>query len=142
MTAINPTREELESVAALRMALRRFLNATDAVTAAHGLTPRQYDLLAVLHSPSEEAGLTSTTIADRLGLSRSATTELVTRASTAGLIVRSGDEDDARMKHVAPTPEGTRRFHAAVVELRTERYRLLALLRVAAGLAAALTAAG
>jgi DNA-binding MarR family transcriptional regulator len=134
----DPTSEELESVAALRVALRRFLAATDTVTAAHGLTPRQYDLLALLHARSDDA-LTSTAIADRLCLSRSATTELVTRAAGAGLIVRSGDEADARMKHIAPTREGTRRFYAAVTDLRAERYRLLKLLRVAAGLAATLT---
>jgi DNA-binding MarR family transcriptional regulator len=128
----------LQSVAELRVALRRFLAATDAVTATHGLTPRQYDLLALLHAPGD-APLTPTEIAERLCLSRSATTELITRASTAGLIVRTDDRLDARVRHIAATDEGTRRFYEAVTDLRAERFRLLGLLRVAAGLAAALS---
>lgn len=133
-----PNPEELATVAALRAALRRFSTATDDVTAQQGLTPRQYDLLAVLHHSSDEIASTPTAIAKELCLSRSATTELLTRAEKAGLIDRSSDKENARRKRVRPTPEGSKRFFSAVVELRTERTRLLELLHLAAGLAAVL----
>ncbi len=132
-TKHNP--EELEVVAALRVALRRFLAATNEVTSAHGLTPAQYDLLAPLHRPNAQR--TATAIAEQLCLSRSATTEFLTRASKAGLITREGDANDMRVKHLMPTREGARRFSGAVDELRGERNRLLTLLRAAAALAAA-----
>lgn len=134
-----PNPNELETVAALRLALRRFMAASDEVTAAHRLTPRQYDLLAVLHRPVPAPPPTATEIAKELCLSRSATTELLTRAVAAGLVTRAVDAANARMKHVAPTPEGTTRFYAAVDELRGERARLFELLHVAAGLAATLS---
>jgi len=137
-----PNPNELETVAALRLALRRFMAASDEVTAAHDLTSRQYDLLALLHRPDAAPPLTPTVIAHALCLSRSATTELLTRASTAGLVTREPDTANARMKRVAPTPEGTKRFYAAVDELRGERARLLELLTLAAGLAATLSTVG
>lgn len=135
----SPNPNELETVAALRLALRRFMAASDEVTAAHRLTPRQYDLLALLHRTEPAPPPTPTEIAKELCLSRSATTELLTRAAAAGLVTRAIDAGNARMKHVAPTPEGTKRFYAAVDDLRGERARLFELLRIAAGLAAALS---
>jgi len=135
-----PNPNELETVAALRLALRRFMATSDEVTAAHELTPRQYDLLAVLHRPQGGAALSPSAIAREMALSKSATTELLTRAAAAGLVTRAADADNARSKHVVPTPEGTKRFYAAVDELRGERARLFEMLRVAAGLAAALSA--
>jgi DNA-binding MarR family transcriptional regulator len=132
--------DELESVAAVRIAIRRFLAATDDVTETNGLTPRQYDLLALLHRPTDGNDLTATEIADLLCLSRSATTELITRAADAGLLNRSSDEGDMRVKRLTPTAEGNKRFYAAVRDLRDERNRLVGLLRTAAALAAAFTA--
>jgi DNA-binding MarR family transcriptional regulator len=133
---VKPSTDELRTVADLRTALRRFAIASDAVTRAHGLTPRQYDLLAVLHAPGERA--TPSALATSLSLSRSATTELLTRAVEAGLVSRSLDERDGRIKNVTPTEEGTRRYLAAVAQLRSDRARLLELLTTAAGLASLL----
>src|SRR5581483_6679432 len=96
--AKSPSRDELETVAALRVAMRRLLAATDEVTRAHGLTPRQYDLLALLHLHGRGHDLTASAIADELSLSRSATTELLTRASQAGLLERRSGHDDMRVK--------------------------------------------
>lgn len=124
-------------MAELRMALRRFLAATDEVTRAEGLTPRQYDLLALLHAPSPH--VSPSAIADALCLSRSATTELLSRAADAGLVHHALDAGDARFKQIVATKEGSRRFFAAVNSLRAERTRLLELLAAAAGIAASLS---
>jgi DNA-binding MarR family transcriptional regulator len=130
--------DELDAVAELRIALRRFAAATEQVTRAHDLTPRQYDLLALLHRRGGGEETTATAIAERLSLSRSATTELLTRAANAGLVTRLDHPDDMRVKPLAPTAEGTARFLAAVDDLRSERNRLLDLPRAATVLAAAL----
>ncbi len=114
----------------LRLALRRFQAATDVVTGRHGLTPRQYDLLAVLHGSDTQH--TPSRVAVDLRLNRNTLTELVTRAADAGLVVRAPHGTDARSKRIVPTSEGTRRYFAAVTELRPERARLLELLQEAA----------
>lgn len=136
----NPSPQELETVAQLRIALRRFLLATEQVTERHGLTSRQYDLLSLLHDPAQDH-LTATVIAEQLSLSPSATTELITRASKVGLLERRLDPADMRIKYVVPTREGRKRFFAAVHQLRSERNKILALLRAAAALATLLTTA-
>ena len=136
----NPSRQELETVAQLRIALRRFLFATDQVTERHGLTSRQYDLLSLLHDPGQDS-LTAGVISDQLSLSPSATTELITRASKAGLLERRLDPENMRIKYVVPTKEGRKRFFAAVQDLRSERTKILGLLRAAAALAALLSTA-
>jgi DNA-binding MarR family transcriptional regulator len=59
---------EYENVAALRIALRRFLYETDHVTRAHQLTPQRYDLLVVIRA-TESASLSITELADRLSRS-------------------------------------------------------------------------
>lgn len=123
-----PTPEDLETVAELRLALRRFQSATDAVTSARGLTPRQYDLLAILHAPSR-VGAVASSLADEIGISRNAMTELLSRAQEAGLVVRDADRSDTRRKPIAPTRDGTRRYYATVIDLQPERDRLVALLR-------------
>jgi DNA-binding MarR family transcriptional regulator len=130
-----PSAEELATVAALRIAVRRFLAATDEATTVNGLTPRQYDLLALLHSRQTDQPLTPTAISSLLSLSRSATTELLGRAVAAGLVTRANPAEDGRTKHVMATRAGTRQFLKTVVDLRAERGRLLALLETATVLA-------
>lgn len=125
------TRDDLEKVAELRLALRRFQAATDRVTARHGLTSRQYDLLAVLHAPSR-AGAVASAIADELSISRNAMTGLVSRAEDAGLVVRQPDRNDARRKPLSPTADGSRCYRAVASELHAERNQLLKALRRAA----------
>lgn len=137
----NPSQVELDAVVSLRVALRRFQSATDQVTRRHGLTPRQYDLLALLHG-SDLRRHTPSVIARDLRLERNTMTELVTRAAEAGLVSRTPDARDARGKHISPSEEGARRFLETVSELRPERARLLGLLREAASMAEALTPSG
>jgi DNA-binding MarR family transcriptional regulator len=124
---LTPTTEELTAIAELRAALRRFHRETDAVALRHGLTARRYDLLAMLHSVPNHT-LTLGSLARMLELGPNTTTELVDRAVTAGLVTRKGDADDARVKHIAPTPQGTNCYYAAVNDLRPERRRLLSIL--------------
>jgi DNA-binding MarR family transcriptional regulator len=125
-----PSANELKTVAALRVALRRFQAATDEITQRHGLSPRWYDLLAVLHEPGN-SGQKLTTIGEQLQLRANTITGLITRTEEAGLVTRTRDELDRRVVYAAPTREGTKRYVAALIELRPERTRLLGLLREA-----------
>lgn len=125
------TADDLEGIAELRIAFRRFQAATDRIAFGHGLTPRQYDLLALLHAPTR-AGAGASAIADELSISRNAMTELVSRAVQAGLIYRQKDGTDARRKPLAPTTDGSRRYQAAARELGLARHLLLDALQLAA----------
>jgi len=104
------------------------------------LTSRRYDLLAMLHGKPEAR--TAGELARLLQLSPSTTTELIDRATAAGLVTRRTGDGDARVKRIEPTREGTRRFHAAVGELDPEREQLLAILREVAALSAQLGGVG
>ncbi len=137
MCASMPTRDELLAVAELRSALRRFLAATDEVTRRYDLTPRRYDLLAMLHG-AESGSCTASELAERLRLSRNSITELITRAAEAGLVTRERDAHDGRVKRIVPTREGSKRYRAAVGDLAGERQRLFEILEQVRAQASAL----
>jgi DNA-binding MarR family transcriptional regulator len=121
-----PSQREYETVASLRSALRRFLQAGEAVTRSHGLTPQRYDLLAIVKGGNDAPSVSE--IAERLALARHSATELVERAEQAGLVRRVADEHDGRVTRVALTAEGEKRLDAALIDLREERRRLFELL--------------
>jgi DNA-binding MarR family transcriptional regulator len=109
------------------MSVRHFAAATETITQQHGLTTRRYDLLAILHAEPGRA-CTATRLGDLLEISVNGVTELVTRAQVAGLVDRTVDAHDTRVKHIRPTAEGTRRYFRTVAALRPERDRLLRIL--------------
>lgn len=122
-----PTQGEYEAVAALRIALRRFLHETHRITQAHGLTPQRYDLLALIQG-CQSAGPSINELAQLLSLAPHSVTELVDRAEAAGLVRRLEDNHDRRIARSTLTSEGRKRFDAALVALRPERRLLLDLL--------------
>lgn len=131
LSAKENSARELSGVAQLRAALRRFEARSQEVTNRHALTPRQYDLLALLHDPTSASNST-TSLATALHLSRNSMSELISRAVRAGLLVRTSDQTDARVKPLKPTALGTKRFLAAVTDLRPARAELTEILRAAA----------
>ena len=122
-----PSQDEYENVAALRIALRRFLHETHRITRAHGLTPQRYDLLVVIRG-SESGSLNITELAERLSLAPHSVTELVDRAEEIGLVQRADDRADRRVARVKLAPEGTKRLDRALIALRPERHALFELL--------------
>jgi DNA-binding MarR family transcriptional regulator len=122
-----PTLREYARAAELREALRLFQRRTEEVTAAHGLTPRTYQLLLMIKTGSDErAGLTE--LEERLQLGRSTVTELVQRAERRGLVRRDLDRERRRGISISLTPAGQRRLAAALLELGDERRRLTSIL--------------
>jgi DNA-binding MarR family transcriptional regulator len=75
---------------------------------------------------------TVTELAERLQLTQSTVTELVTRAEAAGLVHRTQSEQDARVYWLELTPLGSERLARAVARNGPERRRLLDLLSEAA----------
>ncbi len=132
----NPTHDELATVAQLRASLRTFAAATTEVAARHQLTPRQYDLCLLVASGAGD--LIGRGVAEALHISANTASELISRAEQEGLVKRSTSTRDTRLKPLALTAEGRRRFLATFNDLRPERARLLAILQESVSLASRL----
>jgi DNA-binding MarR family transcriptional regulator len=119
--------QDIREAAELRASLRKFLRASERVAREEGLTPSRYVLLLMIES-AEQGRSTVTELADRMQLTQSTVTELVTRAESAGLVTRSQSEDDARVFWLELTEEGQSRLARAVARNGAERNRLIELL--------------
>ena len=93
---MEPSHDEFREAAALRGALRKFLRQSEQIAREEGLTPSRYLLLLMIKA-SEGGRSTVTELADRMQLTQSTVTELVTRAEAAGLVEREQSPDDARV---------------------------------------------
>ena len=123
--------QHIREAAELRASLRKFLRASERVAREEGLTPSRYLLLLMIQS-ADQGRSTVTELADRMQLTQSTVTELVTRAESAGLVSRRQSEDDARVFWLELTEEGQSRLGRAVARNGAERRRLIELLNDAA----------
>lgn len=120
----------IREAAELRASLRKFLRASERVAREEGLTPSRYLLLLMIQS-ADDGKSTVTELADRMQLTQSTVTELVTRAETAGLVSRRQSAEDARVFWLELTDEGQVRLARAVERNGAERNRLIQLLHAA-----------
>ena len=117
---------ELTMAADFRAALRVFLQRTEEVARANGLTPQRYDLLLQIHAGgTRRTESTVKELSERLSLAQPAVSELVKRTEEAGLITRHRDPGDGRVWKLRLTRDGRRRFLATFEELRSERRALV-----------------
>jgi len=124
---MEPSLADFREAAALRGALRKFLRASERIAREEGLTPSRYLLLLMIKTtPSGRS--TVTELAERMQLTQSTITELVTRAEAAGLVRREQSDEDARVFWLHLTPDGEERLARAVARNGPERHRLLELI--------------
>jgi DNA-binding MarR family transcriptional regulator len=128
---MDPSPDEFREAASLRGALRKFMRSSERIAREEGLTPSRY-LLLLMVKASEGERSTVTQLAERMQLTQSTVTELVTRAESAGLISREQSGEDARVFWLHLTADAQRRLSRAVSRTGRERHRLLALLNGAA----------
>ena len=101
-------KSQYESLAALRYALRRFLNFSQDAARGSGLTPQQHQaLLAIKGFPGRDY-VSITELAERLQLRHHSTIGLVDRLARAGLLRRTPSAVDRRRVEVRLTPRGER----------------------------------
>ena len=97
-----------ESLAALRYALRRFMNFSQAAARRSGLTPQQHQaLLAIKGFPGRDF-VSITELAERLQLRHHSTIGLVDRLARGGLLRRTPSVVDRRRVELRFTPRGER----------------------------------
>jgi len=109
-------RHEYLSAAELRAwhGTLQFTSATtraldDALSAAHGISVKEFDVLITLFN-APDGRLRMSELAERVLLSASGVTHLVTRLERDGLVQRIVDENDRRSFFAAPTPAGQERL--------------------------------
>src|SRR5215471_10045924 len=81
----------------------------EALTAAHGISVKEFDVLITLFN-APDGRLRMTELAERVVLSASGVTHLVTRLERDGLVQRIVDERDRRSFFALLTPAGRRRL--------------------------------
>lgn len=92
-----------------------FTNSTtraldEALIAAHGISVKEFDVLITL-SNATNGRLRMAELAERVVLSPSGVSHLVTRLERDGLVQRIVDEHDRRSFFAALTPTGHQRLH-------------------------------
>jgi DNA-binding MarR family transcriptional regulator len=124
---MEPSLAEFREAAELRGALRKFLRASERIAREEGLTPSRYLLLLMIKT-TPGGRSTVTELAERMQLTQSTITELVTRAEAAGLVRREQSAEDARVFWLHLTAVGGERLARAVARNGPERNRLLELI--------------
>ena len=77
---------------------------------------------------SDDGRSSVTELAERMQLTQSTVTELVTRAEATGLVQREQSTDDARVSWLRLTPDAEERLARAVARNGRERERLIRLI--------------
>ena len=124
---MDPSLDDFREAAALRAVLRKFMRSSERIAREEGLTPSRHVLLLMIKTANGGSS-TVTELAERLQLTQSTVTELVTRAEAAGLVSREQSSDDARVYRLQLTPEGETRLARTVARVGRERHRLRKLL--------------
>jgi DNA-binding MarR family transcriptional regulator len=87
--------ESYQSLAGLRLAMRRFMAGVEAISRAAGVTQQQYQaMLAIRTWPSQ--AMTMGDLAEQLLLTHHAAVQLVNRMTLAGVVVRAPSAIDRR----------------------------------------------
>lgn len=106
MSQTHITKSHYESLAALRHALRRFLNFSQDAARQSGLTPQQHQaLLAIKGFPGRDF-VSITELAERLQLRHHSTVGLVDRLTRARLLRRTPSVSDRRRVELRLTAQG------------------------------------
>jgi DNA-binding MarR family transcriptional regulator len=117
--------QEVQAVAALRAALRRFERRTETACRACGLTPQWYTVLLLVKGAADGSERSTVgRLARELHRPQTTMTDLVQRAERAGLLERQADPDDRRSTTLRLSTEGERRFACVYRALGADRQAL------------------
>jgi MarR family transcriptional regulator, lower aerobic nicotinate degradation pathway regulator len=101
-----------------QIAVAIFLQEAEAL----GLTPIQY---AALQATANAPGVDQRTLAKSIGLDTSTTGGVVDRLESRGLLVRSGNPDDRRVRLLSLTPAGEALLRDAIPAMLRAQERIL-----------------
>ncbi|WOI53397.1 MarR family winged helix-turn-helix transcriptional regulator [Parvularcula sp. LCG005] len=90
-----------------------------------GPTPRQF---AVLHTVSNDEGLSQTDLVRRTGIDRSTLADMIARLTKQGLLARQRTKDDARANSVKLTAAGKKMLSGAMSKVVSAEQKALGML--------------
>jgi DNA-binding MarR family transcriptional regulator len=128
MPARNPSKADLEALAAFRCRLRRFLKLTREVSRPNGVTALQYRLLLQIDAFPGHEWSTVPVLAERLQIKHHSVVALISRCETAGLVSYSPIRGDERRVKVRLTQSGKRclecagRLHRDELQVEASRF--------------------
>jgi DNA-binding MarR family transcriptional regulator len=97
--------EQFAGLAGFRLALRRFVAASEAINREAGVTQQQYQAMLAIKTRTAEA-MPMKELAEQLLLTHHAAVQLVNRLAKAGLAARSPSNEDRRSVLLTLTPAG------------------------------------
>jgi DNA-binding MarR family transcriptional regulator len=97
---------DLQGLADFRVAMRRFLAASEAISRSGRVTQQQYQAMLAIRTWRPSDGMTVGDLAETLLLTHHAAVQLVNRLAKAGLAVRTSSRVDRRSVLVTLTPGG------------------------------------
>ncbi|MDE1896563.1 MAG: MarR family transcriptional regulator [Rhodospirillales bacterium] len=118
---------DYQTLAAIRLALRRFMHFSENAAKSAGLTPQQHQALLTIRAAPEKV-LAIGELAELLVIQPHTASELVDRLGIIGLVQRQPDEKDRRMMKLHLTPAAEETLLSLSVAHRTELRRLRPLL--------------
>jgi len=118
------SRQRLQSLAAFRYTLRRFLSFSEQAATQAGLQPQQHQLLLQIAGAPDGVDTTISWIADRLGLRHNSVVELSKRCAESGLVERLQTNPDHRYVILQVTPAGHRALDTLSAAHARELYEL------------------
>lgn len=125
------SKEEYESIAAFRYAIRRFLRFSEQAARREGVTPQQHQLLLAIKGFPEREYATVSELADRLQMRQHSMVGLIDRTEAQHLVRREQGQADRRQVFIYLTPEGEATLQKLSLqhrrELQTMRQALLSL---------------
>jgi DNA-binding MarR family transcriptional regulator len=122
------TEKQWRTLLSFRVALRGFLDWSEAQAAGVGLTAAQHQLLVAIRGHAGKDDPTISDVAAYLFVRHHSAIGLVERAAALGLVERYRDPDDQRLVRLALTPLGHERVDALAAAHLEELKRLAPLL--------------
>ena len=102
------SKDQYETLAAFRYALRRFIHFSEQAAQAAGITPQQHQALLAIKGFSGRDSVTVGELAERLQLRHNSGVGLIDRLVSERLVARSASALDRRQVFVQLTPRGER----------------------------------
>jgi DNA-binding MarR family transcriptional regulator len=127
------TRQQYESIAAFRYALRRFLAFSEAEAAAAGIPPQQHQALLTIAGHPGETPPTVGLLATQLLIAPHTAAELASRMEAAGLLTKTPSPEDRRRTELALTEKAQSLLHRLTAAHLEELKSLTPILARAAG---------
>jgi DNA-binding MarR family transcriptional regulator len=100
------SKQDYESLAAFRAAIRRFTRFSEEGARSAGITPQQHQVLLAIMGQRDRQWASIAEIAEALQLKHHTTVGLTDRCVAGGLVERNPDPDDRRQVRVTLTPKG------------------------------------